>query len=65
MNLLEYIKLPKGEPLVPKVGDRFRPLESQDTGIKVGSTVFFYEVIEVKPNGYEVIFAYGKIIEKE
>jgi hypothetical protein len=68
MFLQEYIKMPKGEPLVPKVGDRFRPLESNDN-VKVGDIASFYEVISVKLDtglisGYEVMPVYEKITER-
>lgn len=68
MTLTEYYKIPKGEQPDMKVGDRFRPLESQDSAAKVGSVVGFYEVVEIKEStkyieGYTVQLCYDKIIE--
>jgi len=65
MTLQEYIKIPKDDTQVKKIGDKFRPKESSDRDIKVGSTVFFYEVIAINSNGYEAMIAYDKIVDKE
>ena len=65
MTLTEYIKMHKGERINMSVGDRFRPLESKDTDIKIGNLVFFYEVMSINPNGYEVMIANDYIEEVE
>ena len=69
MTLSEYYKIPRGEQKDMKVGDRFRPTEARESGVKIGEVVGFYEVIDIKASpyvtGYEVMLSYDKIEENE
>jgi hypothetical protein len=69
MTLSEYYKMPRGEQKNMVVGDRFRPIDARESGVKIGAVVGFYEVISVKSSqytkGYEVMFMHDKITENE